>query len=203
MGRCLINKENRSAKHYIPDATNWCAYFREVQDDFREMKKIYPFSNLCILPTVKPEIATARVIAANNRLIEVCNGKKSDFLGDYTRELLIIIPVGYREKGCDVYGGKWIDLRKLKDEDYHFHYQDGQPFQTRYGYRLCVGTPESFPLMRNVILESVRTAENMLIAYERIMIGESNHLEVIAYGHGDVGRVQFNNNTHKYLPSKD
>ena len=111
--------------------------------------------------------------------------------------------MGYREKGCDVYGGKWIDLRKLKDEDYHFHYQDGQPFQTRYGYRLCVGTPESFPLMRNVILESVRTAENMLIAYERIMIGESNHLEVIAYGHGDVGRVQFNNNTHKYLPSKD
>jgi hypothetical protein len=63
-------------------------------------------------------------------------------------------------------------------------------------------TPESFPLMKNVILENIRTAENMLIAYERVMAGESETLDLIAYSHGDKGREQFKKNRKKYISKR-
>ncbi len=162
------------------------------------MKKTYPFSNLTILPTVEPSLATIRVVAATEKLIaDVCS-IESDYLGQYSKELHIVVPMQYRETGCIVYGGNWIDLKKLKYEDIHFHQDKGIYIRTKQGYSLCVGTPESFSHLGNVILENVRTADNMLIAYERIMLGITYHLELNAYAHGDAGRVQYKNSRLKY-----
>lgn len=175
----------------------WDMYYKSVLSDYRELKECYPFCCLSIFPTIKPEPAVIRVVAANKDLIEMTSAVESDFTGDYSRELRIVVPVDYRERGCKVYGAKWVDSEILDDEDIHFYCQEQLLL---YGYELCVGTPESFPLMRNVILENVKTAENMLIAYERVMTGDSDRLQLLAYAHDDKGRKQFMNNKNKYLP---
>ena len=176
---------------------DWKQYYADVLTDFRELKESYPFSYLTILPTVKPELASIRVVAANKALIEMTCSAESDFTNDYSKELHIEIPVNYRKNGCKVYGARWVDLKKLEDKDIHFYNRvESQPF----GYELCIGTPESFQMMKNVILENVKTAENMLIAYERVMTGASDCLELISYAHGEKGRKQFLQNRAKYLP---
>ncbi len=180
----------------MPDI-DWKQYYADVLTDFRELKDSYPFSYLTILPTVKPGPAAIRVVAANKALIEMTCSVESDFTDDYSRELHIEIPVNYRKNGCKVYGARWVDLKKFEDKDIHF-YNRVKPHP--FGYELCIGTPESFPMMKNVILENVKTAENMLIAYERVMTGGSDCLELIAYAHGEKGRKQFLQNRVKYLP---
>ena len=167
------------------------------------MKIVYPFSYLTILPTVTPSLATIRVIAVTASLISETYSIESDYLGEYTKELHVDVPVNYREVGCTVYAGKWIDLNKCRYEDIHIQQSKGHYIRNHYGYSLCVGTPESFSFMGNVILENVRTADNMLVAYERIMRGEADRLELNAYAHGDVGRMQFNNNRKKYISRGD
>ena len=159
---------------------------------------VYPFSYITILPTVTPSLATIRVVAVTASLISETYSIESDYLGEYTKELHIDVPVNYREAGCIVYAGKWIDLNKCRYEDIHIQQHKGHYIRTRYGYSLCVGTPESFSFMGNVILENVRTADNMLVAYERIMRGETDRLDLNAYAHGDAGRMRFNNNQKKY-----
>lgn len=174
---------------------NWNSYYRDVIADFYGVKQYYPLSFLVIRPVVLPELAQIQVVAANRDLIDATKAVKTDFLGDYSRELRIVIPLEYREIGCEVYGLKWVDTTKLRYEDIHF-YMDKR--LGNYGYKLCVGTPESFPKMKNVILENIRTAENMMIAYEKIMTGTSSKLELIAYDHGDAGRKQYNKNRDAY-----
>lgn len=178
------------------EITEWNQYYRDVMADYREMKEIYPFSCLTILPTVHEEIASARVIAASKDLIYKARAVEEDFLGEYSRQLYIEIPYDYREIGCKVYGAGWVDLKKLREDEIHFSINERLP---DYGYELCVGTPESFTLMKNVILENVKTAENMLIAYEKVMTGATERLNLIAYAHGDAGRKQFQNNNRKYI----
>lgn len=173
---------------------DWNLYFQNVLSDFKELKDFYPFSFLTILPTAVPTLAQVRVVAANKDLINLARAVETDFLGEFTRELHIVIPIDYRESGCKVYGAKWVDITKLEYKDIHF-YQDSRLGD--YGYELCVGTPESFPKIKNVILENIRTAEYMLIAYERIMTGSSNKLDLFAYAHGETGRKQYNKNSYR------
>ena len=176
----------------------WRQYYSSVLRDFKELKERYPFSTLHIPPTVQPELAAIRVIAANKELIEETLAVESDFLGEYSRELHIVVPVDYRTIGCKVYGAKWLDTGKFKDQDLHFF---ELPNQYPHGYLMCVGLHESFPMMKNVILENVRTAENMLIAYERVMTGAATKLELIAYSHDEeVGKKQFRHNKARYMP---
>lgn len=166
------------------------------------MKEQYPFCYLTIPPTIKPSEAEIRVVAVNKGLIEMVSGIENDFLGDYSKELHLHVPVDYRNRGCTVYGAGWIKTEKLANEDIHFFHNEGRLIRTRYGLQICVGTPESFSLMKNVILENVKTAENMLIAYERVMIGASKKLEMIAYSHGEKGRSQFQKNRKRYIPKE-
>lgn len=189
MGRFIINTPG----------TNWKLYYANVLADFRELKEHYPFSYLTILPTVQPELAMIRVVAANKELIEMVGAVETDFTDEYSRELRIVIPSDYRANGCKIYGARWIDLKKFENKDIHFYNWSKQQLD---GYEFCVGTPESFPLMTNVILENVKTAENMLIAYERVMTGNSDHLELVAYAHGDRGRMQFQQNRKRYIPRR-
>ena len=142
------------------------------------------------------------MVAVNKGLIDMVNGVESDFLGDYSKELHLHVPVDYRNIGCIVYGAGWINIDKLAYEDIHFYYKEGRLIRTRYGLQICVGTPESFPLMENVILENVKTAENMMIAYERVMIGASEKPEMIAYSHGETGRYQFRQNRKRYISKR-
>lgn len=178
---------------------DWKSYYSNVEMDYKELKIHYPFCNLVILPTVKPEQATIRVVAANKDLIHQANAIETDFLGKYSRELLVEIPINYRESGCKVFGASWVDVRQFKQKDIHFYTDSKKP---PYGFELCVGIPESFPLMKNVILENIKTAENILIAYERVMTGASKKLELIAYAHGDKGREQYQNQRKKYITKR-
>ena len=181
-------------------STDWNLYYDTVIADFRKLKETYPFSYLTILPTVKPELATIRVVAANRELIDMVGAVETDFKGEYSRELYLVVPLQYKQKGCEVYGAAWVDVKCFESKDIHFFHDNGNLIRTRFGLKMCVGTPESFPLMRNVILENVRTAENMLIAYERVMTGASDNLELIAYAHGANGRKQFQQNRARYIP---
>ena len=65
-------------------------------------------------------------------------------------------------------------------------------------YQFCVGVPESFIYMKNVILENVRTADKMLVAYELFQTGQTNKLELLAYSHGDKGQKEYKNERKKY-----
>ena len=166
------------------------------------MKEQYPFCCLTNPPTIDPSEIEIRVVAVNKDLIDMVGGVETDFLGEYSKELYLHVPVDYRNKGCIVYGAGWVKTEKLNNDDLHFFYENGKLIKTKHGFQLCVGTPESFPLMRNVILEAVRTAENMLIAYERVMTGAAEKLEMIAYAHGDKGRSQFQKNRNRYIPRR-
>ena len=173
----------------------WSYYYSKVIRDYRELKAEYPYSQLTIPPTLAPSLASLRVVAANIELIQRVNANEKDFTRNYSRELYVIIPMDYVEKGCKVY---WA-IKKIRNRDKHFYKNEKYDL---FGYELCVGTPDSFPLMPNVILENIRTAERMLIAYELVMTGVTNHLKLIAYSHGDSGRRQFINDLTRYSPER-
>lgn len=178
---------------------SWLQYYQAVYSDYHELKKQYPYCYLSIPPTVKPVRASIVVIAVDSELVEAVRGAEDDFKGSYSKELFIDVPMNYKEDGCIVYGAEWLDYKKLDQQDIHFY---PNKHKEHYGYELCLGTPESFKLMNNVILENVRSASMLLVAYEKLMTGYSDHLDLIAYSHGDEGREQFVNNRHKYIPRK-
>ncbi|MCR5629592.1 hypothetical protein [Eubacterium sp.] len=177
----------------------WSEYYTSVIKDYKGLKEQYPFSSLLIPPTVNPSFVLLHVVAANLDLIQNVMGTEEDFIGEYSKVLYVEVPVDYKKNGCNVYGANWIDVKKIKEQDVHFYTRERKEF---YGYKLCVGTPESFPLMPNVLLENIRTAERMLIAYEQFMRGEIDKLNLIAYAHGDMGRKQFDRNRSKYNPER-
>lgn len=181
----------------MPDV--WETYCKEVQKDFKELKAAYPFSYLTIPLTCQPEPAVIRVVAANKALVDAIAGVEADFLEEYSRELYLIVPPDYQKRGCMVFGAKWLDLSKISAQDVHLNHHNNKFIERSYGFYLCVGTPESFNLLKNVILENVRTAEQMLIGYERIMRGCTKTFDVIAYTHGDAGRKQYKKNKNKFI----
>jgi len=161
-------------------------HYSNVLTDFAHLKDEYPFSYLTLFPLKPPMLAKIRVVAVSKKLIEKLCAVETDFLGSYSKQLQIYVPVDYQQIGCKVFGGAWIDPTKFKEKDIHFY----RPVRSD-GYEFCVGTPESFPLLKNVILENVKTADNMMVAYESVMTGNSEHLNLIAYSHGGNGRREF------------
>lgn len=172
----------------------WQDYCRSVVRDFRELQRLYPFSSLR-MPLSTRKIATIRVVAVDVLLVDRLMATEGDFLGEYSKELYIEVPLDYRDHGCKVYGAAWVDLEKLRHEDVHFF--NGAARGPR-GYRLCVGMTESFGRMQNAILESVRTAQYMLVGYERVMRDESDRLEVKAYAHGGRGLREYQRDPNRY-----
>ena len=172
---------------------NKAQYLDNVKKDFQELRSVYPFSTLIILPTAEITEAQVKVVAANKGLIEELLAEQSDFTGEYTRELKIVIPFDYKDAGCNVYGGAWIDLSKIRDADKHFHKKVDD------GLQFCVGVPGSFVKLSNVLLENVKTAENMLIAYEEIQRGKNHRLNLNAYSHGDRGKNEYEHDRTKYV----
>lgn len=178
----------------------WAFYYEHVISDFAELKAEYPFAFLSILPTVEPSLASITVIAVSKNIIESVSGSPSDFLGPFSKKIFIEIPLFYRKIGCEVYGCDWIDKSKFEEKDIHLSHRGNAIAKNRYGYLMCVGVPESFKLMNNVILEAVKTAENMLVAYERVQSGASDTMILNAYSHGDVGKEEYRKDRNKYVP---
>ncbi len=174
-------------------------YYNTVRNDFVKMKEKYPFAELSIPPSVKPEIATVKMIAASKELIELTYASEEDFKGEYSKELFIEIPFDYKEIGCRVYGADWVDLRKFKNSEIHFN---GPRRLDGRGYLMCVGVTESFRTMDNVLLECVKTADMMLIAYREVMTGCSNRLNLRTYSHGDAGISEYKQDREKYGSKK-
>ncbi len=175
--------------------------YREcVKRDFDELIREYPFSQLTFLPTIHFEPAIVRTVAVHKDLVEEVRGKKEDFMGMYSKELYIIIPRDYKQTGCKVYGAPWLDFEKIKAEDIHFFLdkENGASTASR-GFHMCVGVPASFPRMKNVLLENVRTADNMLVAYKNAMINDSDTIELKAYSHGDKGEEEFITDKRRFI----
>ena len=168
-------------------------YVEDVFADIQQARKKYPFIEATLLPTVDPTPIQLRVVAVNKSLLEQTNATCEDFVGPYSKELEIIVPFDYKNAGCKVYGGKWIDTIMVKEEYQHFNgkRKDGC-------YLFCVGVPESFPQMENVILENIKTAEKILIAYELYQTGETKILELNAYSHGTKGINEYIEDKKKY-----
>ena len=181
----------------IENSDDWRSYYKSVHSDFLELKKIYPYSYLSVRPTIKPVCLSIIAIAADISLIRAVQGTEDDFLGHYSKKLCIDIPINYKEIGCKIFGAKWLDTGKISDKDLHI-YTDS--IMESFGYEFCVGTPESFKTLPNVVLENLRTADRMLIAYEALMTGNSQKLDLIAYSHGNKGRQEYKNNKFRYIP---
>lgn len=171
-------------------------YYKDVLSDFAEVKEEYPFCYLTIPPTVEPQRAEICVVAANCRLIAECYAVKEDFIGDYSKKLRLSIPADYKDKGCKVYGGAWIDSNKIPEA--HRHFYPARGLYKSYGYEFCVGVPDSFKTLKNVILENIRTAEHLLIAYENYLCGNTDSIVIEGYSHGDRGILEYGKNKEKY-----
>lgn len=166
---------------------NRLEYFEKVYRDLGELYVVYPFCKVEFPPIESKEDVIITVVAANNSLIDQIDGSESDFLGYYSRKLIVVVPSDYCINGCDVYGGAWIDRNKIPPADHHW-FSWNPEYQC---LKLCVGVPASFCEMNNVILENVKTAENMLIAYECYQRGLTKNLQLNAYSHGEDGWKQY------------
>lgn len=178
----------------------WKIYYQKVFHDFVELKATYPFSWLLIPPTVEPSLASVRVIAVNSIIIDAVDGRPEDFIGEYSKEIYIDLPMDYWNEGCKVYGCKWIDESKFALKDVHLFHSGNNWVENKYGYQMCVGTPDSFRNMNNVLLEAVRTADNTLVAYERVQCGLSDRVILNAYSHGNAGKEEYLFDTTRYKP---
>lgn len=163
-------------------------YYKKVLEDIQELITHYPYTSYTLFPTSQPTPVRIRTVAADNRIIQLTCATEQDFLGAFSKELEIIVPFDYSTSGCRVYGGKWIDEEKIPDSERHFYERNSKGL-----FLFCVGVPESFPRMKNVILENVRTASSMLIAYELFQTGQTEKLELLAYSHGNKGRREYKN----------
>ena len=168
-------------------------YYANAFDDIQKARRVYPFITSYLPPTVAPTPIRLKAIAVNKELIEMTHASVGDFIEPFSRELSILIPFDYKKIGCEVYGGKWIEDEKIATKYLHFNgkREDGS-------HLLCVGVPDSFIYMENVILENIRTAEKMLIAYELYLTGRTKTLELNAYSHGNRGKNEFEKDTKKY-----
>ena len=168
-------------------------YYKSVFQDIRQARKTYPYIEAIVLPTVEPMPIRLKVIAVNKELLETTHAEREDFTGRFTRELDIIVPLDYKKAGCKVYGGKWIDTNLVREKYQHFNgkRKDGW-------YLFCVGVPASFSQMENVILENIRTAEKMLIAYQLYQTGRTKTLKLNAYSHGKKGINEYSKDKKRY-----
>lgn len=186
-------------EHGAKDVERFCetGYYRDVLSDLKQLNGEYPFVRPILIPTTNPSPIELIVTAVTAKEINSLCATEEDFLGEYSRSLYVIVPFNYKEKGCLVYGGEWIDLNRIKYSDKHFNSRNPETekdFSRKIKDKsllFCVGVPDSFPKLENVILENINTAREMLIAYKLYQTGQTDKLELIAYSHGERGISEF------------
>ncbi|MFA7436231.1 MAG: hypothetical protein WC006_07720 [Bacilli bacterium] len=169
-------------------------YYRSVFKDLTELKESYPFFKIIIIPTSKPTLIGLEITVINIKLIKETGANENDFLDAYSKKSNVIIPIDYKYNGCYIYGGSWIDPNKIPIEDIHFINSTKND-----DYLFCLGVPKSFSKLSNVILENIKTLDNIYIAYEKFLCGDSNTVELIAYSHGQKGEYEYDKNKRKYI----
>ena len=172
---------------------DYMAYYKAVMSDVRELKELYPFTKMILLPTKSVSQIELDITAVRAEIIGQTGAIEADFLGEFSRRLHLVVPYDYRKNGCLVYGGCWIDRQTIPVKDQHFNgvAKDGSLL-------FCVGVPGSFAQLKNVILENVKTADNMLTAYEKYQCGRSKSLELISYTHGERGINEYKREKKRY-----
>lgn len=175
-------------------------YYARAKRDFKELHAVYPFTKLTIYPTAKFSFIVIDGIAVSRLIIDKVQGKPKDFLGKYSKKIRLILKDKYWVNGCSVYCGDWINVDRFKIQKQHFFRKKGNLIRNEYGLKICVGTPESFAMMNNVVLESVRTADNLLVAYERAQsTNEYDKLLLKSYSHGELGKKEYLMDKHRYI----
>ena len=165
----------------------------QILQDYNELTKHYPYASIKFQKLGSVEYGLIRVIAVKKKIIDKTLARKEDFLDEYSRELFVVVPHGYRSRGCIVQGAKWLDLTKIPKSDIHL-LPWGITLFDRYvklGYNLCIGVQESFADLKNVILENVRTADHILTAYENFMRGDTNRIKLFGLKHGKEGSKEY------------
>lgn len=169
------------------DGESFSKYKENVDRDLKELIDYYPFTKKIIIPTALPGIIKLEIIAVNKNIIDDLLATEEDFLGEYSKRIIVEIPKDYPNSHCIITGGKWIDYQKFDSKDKHF-YDRGND-----GVEFCVGVPTSVKYLRNVLLENVMTVENLLVGYEMLQKKYTSKLEVRAYSHGNEGIKEYNN----------
>lgn len=161
-------------------------YYEDVSNDLIAVRDYYPFTQQIAYPLSNPGEIELNVIAVNKNILQHLNGKKEDFINEYSKELKVIIPFNYKTIGCKIFGGKWIDEAIIPSKERHFYSKlpDGN-------FELCIGVPQSFQNMKNPILEAIKTAENMMLAYEFVQKGISTKIDLYSFSHGGKGIEEF------------
>ena len=168
-------------------------YFENVSNDLIAVKAYYPFTQIIAYPFSNPGEIELKVVAVNKNILHNINGKKEDFTNKYSKELKVIIPYNYKSTGCKIFGGKWFDETIIPSKERHFYSKlpDGD-------FELCIGVPQSFANMENPILEAIKTAENIMLAYEFFQKGISTKINLYSFSHGGKGIEQFKKEKIKY-----
>lgn len=172
-------------------------YFQIVNRDLKELKLFYPYVKIIYIPTKVPSLIVLEVIAVSKDIIDKTHATEDDLRLQYSKKITVIIPKDYPNSNCYIYGAGWLDLEKIPYEDRHCYREVGNELQ------LCVGVPQSAVNLKNVLLENIRTAENWLIAYEKLQKGDCNKLELKAYSHGYDGEQEYRRDKTKYITRKN
>lgn len=162
----------------------YSSYTDDVFSDYAELRKYYPFSEIYVPKNLCEDIRID-VIAVNKNIISKLSASKNDFINTFSKKVTIIVPHNYKITGCKVYGGKWINENEIPSKDCHFLKMSNGDCD------FCLGVPESFRRYKNVILQNVKTVENMLTAYELLLNGTTDHLCLFAYSHGKKGELEY------------
>lgn len=167
-------------------------YYEDVSNDLIAVRNYYPFTQTIAYPFSNPGEIELKVIAVNKNILQHLNGKQEDFSNNYSKELMVIIPYNYKTTGCKVFGGKWFDETIIPSKERHFYSKlpDGN-------YELCIGVPQSFKNMKNPILEAVKTAEKIMLAYEFFQKGISTKIDLYSFSHGGKGIDEFKKERNK------
>lgn len=164
--------------------SEYLEYESNVLKDIDEVKEVYPFSKIIRFPTNNFSMYGLSTIAVSKEIIDETNGKEGDFIRDYSRRLTIEIPFNYKNKGCNIFCENWAKSDKIPYSDRHFN---------EIGNRttMCVGVPNSFKDLDNVILENIKTADNILEQYAEYLQGSSKTIRLRAYSHGKKGEQEY------------
>ena len=111
-------------------------YYKDVEKDIEELRKEYPFTKIVAYPYAKPTKIELKVIAVNNRIIRECKAQADDFKGEFSKEIKVVVPFDYKNRGCDIYGGSWFDIDRQLPAIFIHLYEKNIPLCCHNGYSL-------------------------------------------------------------------
>lgn len=166
-------------------------FFHQIERDISEASHYYPWLTCQHVRSPSAKDMTAAVIsviAVNKDIINQTECSKEDCISEYSHQIILYADENYQTNGCTVFGGQWIKPKLIPFEEQHWYKNMALKDGTKC---LCIGIPQSFADQRNVILESIKTAENLLTYYQILQEGKTPPAKLIQYSHGDLGIYEY------------